>query len=563
MKKIADISKWQGKVDWEAAAKELEFVVLRASCGQDILDSRYLENVSGCVQNKIPFGAYHYVKAGNAEDAQKEARFFLACVQKATVSPVFYIADIEYEAQTESTTEDVCVAFLKELRAQGCKKIGMYINRKYKWAGKAIEMCDVMWIPHWGKDNGNVPEDRYKPEYPHDLWQYTSKGTLPGVKGDVDLNQITGTKPLHWFTEKEEEKNMAYVMTAKEMVEKALDVAKNYKTIYMYAAYGFQVTTDTINGKAKQNLNGWYTSSNIAKLKKVANQTPPTWGFDCVNLYKALLWGWNGDATKEKGGAKYGTNGVPDTNANGLFDRCSGKTTDFSEIVPGEAVWIPGHFGMYVGNGLVVECTPGWDDGVQITYLANVGKVSGYHGRTWNKHGKLPYLDYGDASSDIGTVQPIMLGDRMLKKGCTGNDVKQLQERLILLGYDCGSYGADGDFGAATERAVKAFQKDNGLEIDGIFGEKSFAKMEELTQDNGGEITQEPEPEQPQTPDAEQKTVYTVTGGSVYLWDGHPAYGGQKSVIVYKGDKLEAMEAGEYLPVVFGGTVKWINKKYV
>ena len=119
MKKIADISKWQGEVDWKTAAKELEFVILRASCGQDILDSRYLENVSGCVQNKIPFGAYHYVKAGNAEDAQKEARFFLACVQKATVSPVFYIADIEYEAQTESTTEDVCVAFLKELRAQG------------------------------------------------------------------------------------------------------------------------------------------------------------------------------------------------------------------------------------------------------------------------------------------------------------------------------------------------------------------------------------------------------------------------------------------------------------
>ena len=148
---IADISKWQGNVDWETASKELEFVILRASCGLDSMDTKYLRNVDGCVRNGVPFGAYHYVKAGTSEDARREARFFVSCAKKAAKQPSFFVADIEYEAQTQTTTEPVCVAFLDELRKLGCAKIGLYINTRYKWAGAAIGMCDIMWIPHWGK----------------------------------------------------------------------------------------------------------------------------------------------------------------------------------------------------------------------------------------------------------------------------------------------------------------------------------------------------------------------------------------------------------------------------
>ena len=224
MKKIADVSKWQGDVDWAQAATELELVILRASCGEG-MDTKYLRNAEGCIENGIPFGAYHYVKAGTAEAARMEAQFFVSCTKKAAKQPSFFVADIEYEAQTKDTTEAVCVAFLEELRKLGCKKIGMYINTRYKWAGAAIAMCDVMWIPHWGKNDGNVPEDKYKSNNPHDLWQYTSKGTLTGVKGDVDLNLLTGGKPLEWFTEtgtdeKKEDDEMGYDP------QKVIDVAR-------------------------------------------------------------------------------------------------------------------------------------------------------------------------------------------------------------------------------------------------------------------------------------------------------------------------------------------------
>ena len=70
-------------------------------------------------------------------------------------------------------------------------------------------------------------------------------------------------------------------------------------------------------------------------------------------------------------------------------------------------------------------------------------------------------------------------GDRELYKGLRGDDVVELQKRLISLGYELPKYGADGDFGAETEAAVKAFQKEHGLDVDGIVGNYTFAAIEE------------------------------------------------------------------------------------
>ena len=64
-----------------------------------------------------------------------------------------------------------------------------------------------------------------------------------------------------------------------------------------------------------------------------------------------------------------------------------------------------------------------------------------------------------------------------LRKGAKGNPVKALQALLIGYGYSCGSYGADGSFGSATEKALLAFQKGNGLDADGICGPATWTKL--------------------------------------------------------------------------------------
>lgn len=68
----------------------------------------------------------------------------------------------------------------------------------------------------------------------------------------------------------------------------------------------------------------------------------------------------------------------------------------------------------------------------------------------------------------------------VLSLGSKGEVVKELQNALIKLGYNLGAYGADGDFGSATSNAVRLFQRDYNLIGDGIVGEATWKKLDEL-----------------------------------------------------------------------------------
>lgn len=70
-----------------------------------------------------------------------------------------------------------------------------------------------------------------------------------------------------------------------------------------------------------------------------------------------------------------------------------------------------------------------------------------------------------------------LAGCPTLKQGASGNITKLLQEKLISLGFSCGSAGADGKFGAGTKTAVIAFQKKHGLSRDGIVGVQTWKKL--------------------------------------------------------------------------------------
>ena len=79
-----------------------------------------------------------------------------------------------------------------------------------------------------------------------------------------------------------------------------------------------------------------------------------------------------------------------------------------------------------------------------------------------------------------GTIRPMeyALGDRIIKYGYAGEDVKLMQEMLLKLGYDLGIWGCDGDFGDCTDLAVRAFQKDARLDVDGECGPTTLVALE-------------------------------------------------------------------------------------
>lgn len=92
----------------------------------------------------------------------------------------------------------------------------------------------------------------------------------------------------------------------------------------------------------------------------------------------------------------------------------------------------------------------------------------------------VPYCIDGEVIPPTPAPTPDPSGKKpTIRKGSTGEYVYLAQTELLGKGYDIGKSGVDGKFGAATESAVKAFQKDRGLKVDGIIGPATWEALDE------------------------------------------------------------------------------------
>ena len=82
-------------------------------------------------------------------------------------------------------------------------------------------------------------------------------------------------------------------------------------------------------------------------------------------------------------------------------------------------------------------------------------------------------------------------GKATLRKGSKGDTVSELQTMLLKLGYDLGPCGIDGDFGKATEAAVRSFQSDHRLAVDGVVGKNTWAELEKPLNQIAGKPSEE------------------------------------------------------------------------
>ena len=314
------------------------------------------------------------------------------------------------------------------------------------------------------------------------------------------------------------------------------------KRPYWYGVYHLPCTEKLLEKKRKQ-YPAHYGDNRMETYRShiAAGQVAG----DCVNgAIKGAVW-----SELDRREPIYRSHDCPDKSADGMFAYCKEQGMEWGSMEsmpdePGVAVRMAGHVGVYVGNGEVVEWR-GFRYGCVITKLKE---------RKWLHWYRLPWTEY-KKSGQTGAAAQGVLGQRLLKRGCTGEDVKMLQELLMMLGYELPEWGADGEYGMETGAAVRAFQVLNGLLIDGEYGEQTHRVMTGL-------LAEREEAEE-EADAAQAEKAVLVTGGAVYIRSG----AGQEHdilAVVRKGMRLEwaATAANGWHAVKSGGLCGWIGPKY-
>ena len=189
-----DISEHQGNIDWEKVKNEVDFVIIRCGYGVDDVtqDDRYfLQNIEACKRLGIPYGIYIYSYAVNTDKAISEAQHVRRLLTQAGdyTTPEFGIwFDMEgdsYKAQynvSNETYRAIAHTFVSEMNKYGYDNIGIYAN--LNWWTTILNDTSLDKYPKW------VAQYNSQCDYEKDyiMWQYTSKGAVNGISGNVDMN---------------------------------------------------------------------------------------------------------------------------------------------------------------------------------------------------------------------------------------------------------------------------------------------------------------------------------------------------------------------------------------
>ncbi len=188
-----DVSKWQGDIDWDKVkASGVEFVMIRAGyrgsqTGALVEDPNFLANIRGAKRAGLKVGVYFFTQAINEVEAVEEASMVIAlCDGYELDYPVVIDSegaggDGRADSLDMETRTKVCAAFCETIDNAGYEP-GVYASRSWYNANLDVKKLDKYRI--W------LAEYRSTPLYSgyYDMWQYTSKGKIDGIEGNVDLN---------------------------------------------------------------------------------------------------------------------------------------------------------------------------------------------------------------------------------------------------------------------------------------------------------------------------------------------------------------------------------------
>lgn len=187
-----DVSKYQGNIDWGAvAASGINFAIIRvgyrgSSSGALVQDPYFKKNISGATKAGIKVGLYFFTQAVNEAEAVEEASMAMSLASGYKVTyPIFIDTESASNGRanglSKSARTAVVKAFCQTVR-NGGYKAGVYASKS--WYANQLNASALngycIWVAQYNSSC------TYSGKY--DMWQYSSKGSVSGIKGNVDMN---------------------------------------------------------------------------------------------------------------------------------------------------------------------------------------------------------------------------------------------------------------------------------------------------------------------------------------------------------------------------------------
>lgn len=203
MLKGIDVSRHQGIIDWaRVKASGIDVAIIRTSFGMKQTDDKAIRNINGALENGISIGVYHFIYANSRDEVEKNAeKFFSVCKPYLDKIKFGCWCDWEYDTDVrnghrfnkEQRTELVKV-FCEKCKALGMPDVGVYAGPDYL----KNYFNDLSMYPLWIAKYGSKPSTS---KWNFVMWQYTSKGNVAGINGNVDLDEVyigeVTQTPLH------------------------------------------------------------------------------------------------------------------------------------------------------------------------------------------------------------------------------------------------------------------------------------------------------------------------------------------------------------------------------
>ncbi len=189
-----DVSKHNKQIDWQRVKNAgIDFAMIRIGyrgygTGRILLDEQYEWNMSGTLVAGIPRGVYFYSQAISYEEGVEEANFVLSNLKGASLQYpiVLDTEDAENEdARTNNLTVEertqACKGFLDTITAAGYEAM-VYANKR--WFALDLDVGQLKDYDWWYAQYNDLPTFPYR----FSIWQYTAKGKVDGISGNVDIN---------------------------------------------------------------------------------------------------------------------------------------------------------------------------------------------------------------------------------------------------------------------------------------------------------------------------------------------------------------------------------------